>query len=42
MAVPAFLEMFEARRRIHVALAPVLVLIGGLSLRWIFVLAGQA
>ena len=41
LAVPLFLELFEARRRIHVALAPALVLIGGLSLRWIFVLAGQ-
>ena len=42
LAVPLFIEFFEARRRIHVALAPVLVLIGGLSLRWIFVLAGQS
>jgi len=42
LTLPLFLEIFEARRRIHVALAPVLVLIGGLSLRWILVLAGQA
>ena len=42
LALPMFLEALEARRRFHVALAPVLVLIGGLSLRWIFVLAGQA
>ena len=42
LAVPMVLEMVEARRRVHVALAPVLVLMGGLSLRWIFVLAGQA
>jgi len=42
LALPMFLEMFEARRRVHVVLAPALVLIGGLSLRWILVLAGQA
>ena len=42
LALPGVLEVFEARRRIHVVLAPALVLIGGLSLRWIFVLAGQA
>ena len=42
LALPMFLEAFEARRRIHVVLAPALVLIGGLSLRWILVLAGQA
>jgi protein NrfD len=42
LALPLFLEVFEARRRVHVVLAPVLVLIGGLSLRWILVLAGQA
>ena len=41
LAVPAFIEAFEARRRIHVAIAPALVLAGGLALRWIFVLAGQ-
>lgn len=42
LALPAVLEVFEARRRIHFVLAPALVLIGGLSLRWIIVLAGQA
>ena len=42
LAVPLFLEVFETRRRVHVVLAPALVLIGGLALRWIFVLAGQA
>lgn len=41
LALPLFLEIFEARRRIHLAFAPALVLIGGLALRWIFVLAGQ-
>jgi formate-dependent nitrite reductase membrane component NrfD len=41
LALPLFLEVFEARRRLHIALAPALVLIGGLALRWIFVLAGQ-
>lgn len=41
LAVPFLLEIVETRRRIHVALAPVLVLGGGLALRWIFVLAGQ-
>lgn len=42
LAVPALLEVFEMRQRMHAAIAPALVLIGGLSLRWIFVLAGQA
>ncbi|MEO8034112.1 MAG: NrfD/PsrC family molybdoenzyme membrane anchor subunit [Acidobacteriota bacterium] len=41
LAVPLTLELFEARRRMHIVLAPALVLIGGLSLRWILVLAGQ-
>ena len=41
LAVPLFLELVESRRRIHVVLAPALVLAGGLALRWIFVLAGQ-
>ena len=41
LAVPLFLEVFESRRHVHAAVAPVLVLIGGLSLRWILVLAGQ-
>lgn len=41
LAVPLIMEMLEARRRIHIVLAPALVLIGSLALRWIFVLAGQ-
>jgi protein NrfD len=41
LALPAALEIVEARRRIHIAIAPVLILLGGLALRWIFVLAGQ-
>lgn len=41
LAVPAALEVIEVRRRIHVAIAPALVLAGGLALRWILVLAGQ-
>ncbi|HEY6844064.1 MAG TPA: NrfD/PsrC family molybdoenzyme membrane anchor subunit [Thermoanaerobaculia bacterium] len=42
LLVPAALELVEAQRRVHVAIAPALVLVGGLALRWIFVLAGQA
>lgn len=42
LAIPLVLELFETRRRVHFGVAPVLVLIGGLSLRWIIVLAGQA
>ncbi len=42
LVVPAALEMIESRRQIHIVLAPALVLVGGLALRWIFVLAGQA
>ncbi len=42
MAVPLLIERIESRRRIPIVLAPLLVLIGGLSLRWIFVLAGQS
>ena len=42
LGVPLVIELVESRHRIHVALAPALVLIGGLSLRWIFVLAGQS
>jgi len=41
LAVPLALELTEARLRVHVALAPVLVLAGGFALRWIFLLAGQ-
>lgn len=42
LAVPALLEILEAR--LHLAatwIAPALVLVGGFSLRWIFVAAGQ-
>ena len=42
LAMPAALEWIESRRHIHIAIAPALVLIGGLALRWILVLAGQA
>jgi protein NrfD len=42
LAVPLLLEIVEVRKRIHVAIAPALVLAGGLALRWIFVAAGQA
>jgi len=41
LALPAALEAIESRRRIHVVIAPALVLIGGLALRWILVAAGQ-
>ncbi len=41
LAAPAALEIAEARRRVHIVLAPALILVGGLALRWIFVLAGQ-
>jgi len=43
LLVPLLLESLEARRQLrHTAIAPVLLLVGGLSLRWILVLAGQA
>jgi len=43
LAVPFALELAEERKRLRPSLlAPALLLIGGLSLRWIFVLAGQA
>jgi protein NrfD len=41
LALPAALEAVEIRRRIHVVIAPALVLLGGFALRWIFVAAGQ-
>jgi len=41
LAVPAALEVIESKQRIHLAIAPALILIGGLALRWILVLAGQ-
>lgn len=43
LAVPLALEIVEGRRGLRpVFVAPVLLLAGGLSLRWILVLAGQA
>lgn len=43
LGVPMALETIESKRHLRPALlAPVLLLIGGLALRWIFVLAGQA
>jgi len=43
LVMPLALELIEARRQLRPSvLAPALLLIGGLSLRWIFVLAGQA
>lgn len=42
LAVPALLEILEARRHLEATwIAPALVLVGGFSLRWIFVAAGQ-
>jgi formate-dependent nitrite reductase membrane component NrfD len=42
LAVPLVIELLEERLSLrHTALASVLLLIGGLSLRWILVLAGQ-
>jgi formate-dependent nitrite reductase membrane component NrfD len=43
LAVPLVLELVELRRHLRPTMvAPVLLLIGGLSLRWILVAAGQA
>ena len=43
LAVPLLMELVERGRKLRpTRLAPVLILIGGLSLRWIIVLAGQA
>lgn len=43
LVVPLILEIIEHKRHIRPAMiAPVLILIGGLALRWILVLAGQA
>lgn len=43
LAAPFTIEVFEAKRHLRAtALAPALLLAGGLALRWIFVLAGQA
>jgi formate-dependent nitrite reductase membrane component NrfD len=42
LAVPLLMHGLEARRQLRpTAVAPVLLLLGGLSLRWIVVLAGQ-
>jgi formate-dependent nitrite reductase membrane component NrfD len=42
LLVPLFMEAFEARRRVHAGfVAPILLLVGGLALRWILVSAGQ-
>jgi formate-dependent nitrite reductase membrane component NrfD len=42
LAVPALLEVLEARLHLRASwIAPALVLVGGLSLRWILVAAGQ-
>ena len=42
LMVPLFMEVYESRRRVHAGLvAPVLLLVGGLALRWILVSAGQ-
>jgi len=43
LGVPSLLEVFERRLRLRPTLvAPALVLLGGLALRWILVVAGQA
>jgi formate-dependent nitrite reductase membrane component NrfD len=43
LVVPLIIELIESRRGLRpTALAPVLLLAGGLSLRWILVAAGQA
>jgi protein NrfD len=43
LAAPFVLELTESKRHLKAAaLAPALLLFGGLALRWIFVLAGQA
>jgi formate-dependent nitrite reductase membrane component NrfD len=43
LAVPALLEGLEMRLHLRATwVAPALVLVGGLSLRWILVAAGQA
>ena len=43
LVIPISLELFETRLKLKPTLAaPVLVLIGGFSLRWILVFAGQA
>jgi formate-dependent nitrite reductase membrane component NrfD len=40
---PLAMKIAEVRRRLRpTAIAPILVLVGGLSLRWVLLLAGQA
>jgi formate-dependent nitrite reductase membrane component NrfD len=42
LAVPLFIETFEAKARMRATIvAPMLLLAGGFALRWIFVAAGQ-
>lgn len=42
LAVPLALELLESRRKLRpTIMAPVLILVGGLALRWVIVLAGQ-
>jgi formate-dependent nitrite reductase membrane component NrfD len=42
LVVPLFLEVYEVRHKLHAGLvAPILLLVGGLALRWILVSAGQ-
>lgn len=43
LAVPLAMELLESRRKLKPTLmAPALILVGGLALRWVIVLAGQA
>jgi formate-dependent nitrite reductase membrane component NrfD len=43
LAVPLAMELFESRRKLKpTIMAPALILVGGLALRWVIVLAGQA
>ncbi|MBW2526808.1 MAG: polysulfide reductase NrfD [Deltaproteobacteria bacterium] len=43
LAVPLAMELFESRRKLKpTIMAPALILVGGLTLRWVLVLAGQA
>jgi formate-dependent nitrite reductase membrane component NrfD len=43
LLVPLLIEMIEMKKRLSPTLfAPAFILVGGLALRWILVLAGQA
>jgi formate-dependent nitrite reductase membrane component NrfD len=43
LLVPLTMELLEARKNLRPSLvAPALILVGGLTLRWVVVLAGQA